>query len=62
MEDIPSGAEIEAARKAAGLSTAQLAEAAGLTDRSHLRKIERGAYDPKASTLRRIVKALAEVG
>ena len=56
--NVPTGAEIQTAREAAGMSTTDLAVLAGLVDRSHLRKIERGLCDPPASTLRRIVKAL----
>lgn len=60
METVPTGKQIEKARKRAGVSTDDLAAAAGLSNRSHLRRIERGIIDPQAGTLRRIVKALDE--
>ena len=58
MKAVPTGPEIEAARIQAGVSTNTLAAAAGLSNRSHLRKIERGKIDPRAGTLRKIVAAL----
>ena len=60
MQGIPTGPEIQAAREAAGLTTTEFAQLAGLADRSHLRKIERGG-GALVDTLRKIVAALEAV-
>lgn len=57
--EILTGKRLERARKAAGLSPEQLARAAGLHDRSHVRKIERDLISPQATTLRKIAGAIA---
>jgi len=48
---------IRAARKEAGLTQEQVAEAAGLPQ-SHISRIETGQHSPNASTLEKIAKAL----
>lgn len=53
--------QIRAARAMVGLTQAELARAAGLSV-TGLNNIERGAADPKASTLRAIRGALEEAG
>lgn len=55
-----SGADLERQRVARGLSPGQLAELAGLSDRSHIRKIERGKLDPRLSTVLKLTAALTE--
>jgi transcriptional regulator with XRE-family HTH domain len=52
-----SGAQIKAARALAGLTQAQLAELAGLTDVT-VTQIESGQRDPHVSTLYKILEAL----
>ena len=61
MQRIPTGQELQAARERAGLSTVAVARAAGLTDHSHLRKIERKEIEPNAATLRKVVNAIADL-
>lgn len=51
--------EIRSLRLDVGLTQAELAEAAGVTQ-AYIAKIESGAADPKVSTLERISRALSE--
>jgi predicted transcriptional regulator len=53
--------QIRAARSMLGLTQAELAKAAGLST-TGLNNIERGAADPKASTLKAIQKVLEDSG
>lgn len=57
MWRIPTGAEIKQYRKRAGLTQRQLAARVGVSQ-GLIAKIERGAVDPRTSTLRRVVGAL----
>jgi len=54
---IPTGAEIRQSRKRAGLTQRQLAAMVGVSQ-GLIAKIERGAVDPRTSTLRKVVDAL----
>lgn len=54
-------AQIRAARALLGITQAELAAGAGISTTA-LNNIERGAADPKASTLTAIQKALEEAG
>ena len=56
-----SGRFLQGARIMAGLTQAELAEAAGLGE-SVVANIERGASDPLNSTLMKLVEVLAEHG
>lgn len=57
MWKIPTGAEIRQSRKKAGLTQRQLAARVGVSQ-GLIAKIERGAVDPRTSTLRKVVSAL----
>jgi transcriptional regulator with XRE-family HTH domain len=48
---------VAAARRRAGLTQAELAEASGVTDET-ISRIERGRYEPAVSTLFRLAEAL----
>ncbi|MEM4700041.1 MAG: CBS domain-containing protein [Candidatus Nezhaarchaeales archaeon] len=54
----PIGKELKKLREEAGLTQRQLAQLAGVSQ-SLISRIERGTVDPRASTLRRIMNALA---
>lgn len=54
---IPTGAEIKQSRKKAGMTQRQLAAKVGVSQ-GLIAKIERGAVDPRTSTLRRVINAL----
>ncbi|NJL07376.1 MAG: helix-turn-helix transcriptional regulator [Methylacidiphilales bacterium] len=56
-----SPSQIRGARAMLGLTQASLAEAAGISTTA-LNNIERGAADPKASTLSAIRRALEQAG
>ena len=45
-------------RKSRGLTQEVVAQEAGLSHRSHLSRIETGAFDPKLSTVNKILEAL----
>ena len=54
--------KIREARKAHRLSQEDVAREAGLSDRSHLSRIETGVFDPKLSTVNRILDAIDDSG
>jgi len=56
---IPTGEELRRLRKEAGLTQRQLAELANVSQ-PLIARIEGGSVDPRASTLRRILAALAK--
>jgi transcriptional regulator with XRE-family HTH domain len=56
-----SGAQIRAARALVGMTQRDLAAASGISEIS-IKNIERGATDPRASTLAAIQKALGQAG
>ena len=57
--EVPLGEELKRLRREAGLTQRQLAELAGVSQ-SLIARIESGSVDPRASTLRRILAAIAE--
>ncbi len=58
--DVPIGEELKKLRRAAGLTQRELAKLAGVSQ-SLIARIESGTVDPRASTLRRILKAIQSV-
>ena len=56
--EVPVGEELRRLRKEAGLTQRELAKLAGVSQ-SLIARIESGTVDPRASTLRRILQALA---